>query len=295
MREMREIVLYFMRFEDKYWALFLAGLFLLFVLFLEEKDRKMRERICYVAGFGLFMHLLVFCPLAYDVVTRAFPALESYYETAHLIPCVTVLSFAATAVLLRLREEGFRRMVAMLLGLCLILSLAGDFAYIPFSEEQETYHCDKEEAQTLDMIIEHADSRGNTDTISIWGMEELMRKSPFYHTRFTPIYGKDISTDPEAYSEHIRSMRDGYEKYTRTENTGDDLRDYLDAIAGLWKLYDEVDCDYVIVYVPERQLERAGQEVTLQTEQACQAFEHAGFETVGSTRDKIVFCKKGNE
>lgn len=45
-----DIMLYFMKLEDKYWGLFLAALFLLYIFLFVQKNRRMADGLCYT-GF----------------------------------------------------------------------------------------------------------------------------------------------------------------------------------------------------------------------------------------------------
>lgn len=281
-----------MQLDDKYWALFLVSLFVVAYMMIRGRETEKGFRsLLGLSVYGLAAYLLVFCLPVYALLIHFFPQMESYYELGYMVPMLPVISAAMTVIAVQVQKGEQRRMIGLFAGAVVLLSFAGDFAYVPTNQHEWMYDCTAEEKQVFDMITAHAADREKEDEISIWGMHDLMIKSEFYDEAFAPVYGKDILWDMQAYSENVQSMFEGYEKYCAPDNKAVMLREYLYAIAGLPYLYEETECDYVIVYDPEWQLKQAGKRVNLTKEEVLEIFEERGYEAVGSTQQKIVFAK----
>ena len=113
-------VLHYMRLEDKYWGLFLAGLFVLF--YLRSKETKRLLVLACAAS------LVCICPLtAYELITL-FPALEGYYKLWHMVPAGVVVCAALTLIFERFGQDR-RRQFLFVSGMFVILFFAGEFAY----------------------------------------------------------------------------------------------------------------------------------------------------------------------
>lgn len=284
-----------MQLDDKYWALFLVSLFVIaYMMICGRETKESIESLFRLAVYGLAAYLLVFCLPVYALLIRLFPQMDSYYELGYMVPMLPVISAAMTMIAMRVQKGEQRRLICLFAGAVVLLAFAGDFAYIPTNQHEWMYDCTAEEKQVFDMILAYEAGREQDDEISIWGMHDLMIKSEFYDDAFAPVYGKDILWEKQAYSENVQSMFEGYEKYCSPDNKAVMLREYLYAIAGLPYLYEETECDYVIVYDPEWQLEQSGKRVNLKKEEVLQIFEERGYKAVGSTQQKMVFCKAEN-
>lgn len=291
---MKNPVLFFMQFDDKYWALFLVSVFVIWYLATENvKKGKSGETVMRMTWYGAAAYLLVFCLPLYGILIKIFPQMDSYYELGYVIPLLPVMAAAGTWVVLRAGNDGYRRILGMLAGAIVLLSIAGDFAYVPSHQQPMVYDCTEDEKEVFDMILLHAEERGEEDEILIWGMPDLMIKSMFYDETFVPVYQKDIVTAPQNYNENLQDMYERYGKYVVPSNKADRLREYLGVIAWLPYLYGELQEGYVVVYDPKWQLTQAGNEVDLKKEEVLEIFKERDYETVGSTQRRIVFYKAG--
>ncbi len=288
-----DVVVLFMKLEDKYWGIFLASLFFLYVWQIgsraKQKDVKWP---LFLAVYGLVSYLLFLCPLTYMAVQRFVPHLAGYYELSHVQLMVPVIVLAMTAALLLANEEGRKRAVYLLIGFVLLLMAAGDLAYITPEPSGWAATCSEEEEQALDMLLAHAKENGEQDKIRIWGMDRLMAKSRLYDASFQPVYGKDMADNPGKYSEALQSMYQSYASYDTQTGTSINIGDQLDAIAGLPHIYPETDCEYVILYDPEHQFEDYAEFFGENGFDAVSRVCDLGYESVGRTEHLLLFYRQ---
>jgi len=288
-----DVIVLFMKLEDKYWGIFLVALFFLYVVWLEKRKINRSRRWPFMfAVYGLVSYLVFLSPLTYRAVQKFVPSLSGYYELSHVQLVVPILAVAGTTALLIVNQESRKRAACLLVGLALLLVAAGDFAY--FSPEKSGWKatCNKEEEQVLDMILAHADATGEDGKLRVWGMEKLMAKSRLYNEAFQPIYGKDMGDNPGGYSEQLQIMYRNYSAYDRGDGSSINLGDQLDALACFPYLYEDVDCEYMILHAPEYQFEdytefygKKGFDIE---ERVC----GLGYELVGKTNTMFVFYRQ---
>lgn len=288
-----DVVVLFMKLEDKYWGIFLASLFFLYVWKIgsraKQKDVKWPF---FLAVYGLVSYLLFLCPLTYMAVQRFVPDLAGYYELSHVQLMVPVIVLAMTAALLLANEEGRRRAVYLMIGFVLLFMAAGDLAYITPEPSGWAATCSEEEEQALDMLLAHAKENGEQDKIRIWGMDRLMAKSRLYDASFQPVYGKDMADNPGKYSEALQRMYQSYASYDTQTGTSINIGDQLDAIAGLPHIYPETDCEYVILYEPEHQFEDYAEFFGESGFDAVSRVCDLGYESVGKTEHLLLFYRQ---
>ena len=75
-----DIMLYFMKLEDKYWGLFLAALFLLYIFLFVQKKENGRWLVLY----GFLTYLVFACPLAYRLFADYGGMEKTYYKVSHI-------------------------------------------------------------------------------------------------------------------------------------------------------------------------------------------------------------------
>ncbi len=288
-----DVIVLFMKLEDKYWGVFLAALFFLYLVWVANRKKEKSKRWPLMfAAYGLVSYLVFLCPLTYAAVQKFVPALSGYYEISHIQLVVPILVIAGTTALLLANKEGRVRAVYLLIGLAALLMAAGDLAYITPETTGWKATCSKEEEQALDLILSHAHRNGEDGKLRIWGMEKLMAKSRLYDMAFEPIYGKDMGDNPTKYSEALQIMYSNYSSYDREEASSVNLGDQIDALACFPYLYPETECDYLILYDPEVQFEdydeffgETGFDVT---GRVCDL----GYEQVGRTQNLLLFYRQ---
>ena len=288
-----DVILLFMKLEDKYWGIFLVSLFFLYLLWMEKKvEENAAKKMLFLSVYGLTSYLLFLCPLTYKAVLRFGPSLADYYPLSHIQLSAAVMMLAGTAALLLASREGKKRAAGLLLGLALLLVSAGDFAYL--DPEPSTWRAvsDKEEAQAFDRMLVHAKENGEEGKLRIWGMEPLMAKSRLYDPAFQPLYGKDIADHPEKYSQELLLMYQNYASYDNENVTSINIGDQMDALAGFPNLYPEISCDYLILYAPEYHYadyhEFFGQQAFDVEERICAL----GYEPIGRTEHLLLFYRQ---
>lgn len=288
-----DVVVLFMKLEDKYWGIFLAALLFLYVLWMVSREKQASKKWAFfLAIYGIVSYLLFLCPLTYKAVQRFVPALSGYYELSHVQMMVPVLVLAAVSALeLAGKEEGKRAMYLMV-GFIFLFMAAGDISYITPEPTGWGAVCSKEEAQALDMILLHAEENGEEGKIRIWGMEELMAKSRLYDADFQPVYGKDIAEKPEKYSPSQQSMYQAYSSYDTENGTSINIGDQLDALAGLPYLLSDTDCEYVIFYDPQLQFEDYEEFFGESGFDAVGRVSALGYEPVGRTERLLLFYRQ---
>ena len=289
-----EVTLLFMKMEDKYWGLFLAALFFLFVLCLmyKDKDEKKARNYLFLSLYGVIAYLLFLCPPVYAAVTKLCPQLSGYYELSHVQMMVPVMVIAAVMALEAARKEGKGRMAGLLAGFFVLLAATGDFAYVPAEDAKWQAECSLEEKEAFDLILRHAKDRDDDGRIRIWGMEELMAKSRLYDSDFQPLYGKDIGVSPEKYSALQQAMYQCYSAYDVVDGTAINIKDRLDALSGPPHQYAELDCEYVILHDPKKQFDDYEEFFKDDEFDAVSYFSALGYEAVGRTEHMLLFYRQ---
>lgn len=288
-----DVILLFMKLEDKYWGIFLVALFFLYLLRTEKKtEAGAAKKALFLAIYGLVSYLAFLCPLTYKAVLRFAPALADYYPLSHIQLAVPVMVLAGATALLLSEKEGKKRAVGLLIGFALLLAAAGDFAYLEPEPSTWSAVSDTEEAQAFDMMLVHAKENGEEGKLRIWGMEPLMAKSRIYDAAFQPLYGKDIAQNPEKYSQELQLMYQNYASYDNDNVTSINIGDQMDAIAGFPHLYQETDCDYLILYVPKHHYadyeKFFGEQEFDVKKRVCDL----GYDAVGETEHLLLFYRQ---
>lgn len=288
-----DVIVLFMKLEDKYWGIFLAALFLLYVVWLESRKKSYAKRWPLMFSvYGLVSYLVFLCPLTYQAVQKFVPGISEYYELSHVQLVVPILAVAGTTALVIVNHESRKRAMCLFLGFALLLAAAGDLAYISPETTGWKATCDKEEEQVLDMMLAHSDENGEDGKVRIWGMDKLMAKSRLYDDTFQPIYGKDMEEHPERYSEAMQTMYRNYAAYDKGDGTSVNLGDQIDALACFPYLYPETDCDYLILHSPEYQFEDYaqfyGESGFDMEDRVCPL----GYEFVGRTETMLLFYRQ---
>nr|MBQ8252744.1 hypothetical protein [Lachnospiraceae bacterium] len=289
-----DVVVLFMRVEDKYWGLFLAALVFMLILFLYQRQQGKREALKYLflTIYGAAAYALFLCPPFYRFVTTYIPELSGYYEVSHAQVVVPVLAVAATAALILAYREGRKKALYLGIGFLALLFVSGDFVYLPAETPAYSAECSKEEKEVLELMLGHAEMRGEEGKICFWGMEELMAKSRLYDSSFQPVYGKDISTAPEKYSENQQIMYQGYRSYDVPTGSAVNISEQLDVLSGPPHLFAEPDCDYVILYDPQKQFADYEEYYGEEDFDAVGYFCAYGYEYVGRTENRLVFYRQ---
>ncbi len=287
-----DVVLLFMRLEDKYWGLFLVALFFLFLYAQNRKQEKGTQTFLLLSVYGLVAYLLFLCPWIYEWITKLVPVLSDYYTVSHVQLVVPVLSIAGATALLLAENEGKGKRISLLIGLTALLYFAGDFAYLPSQEDGWKAKASSQEVEIFDLILEHAHQRGEEGKAYIWGMEEIMAKCRLYDAMLCPVYGKDIATVPEKYNEAQNMLYQGYARYDISGGTAINVSDQFDALALLPYQYEQEPCEYVILYDPKTQFEDYKEYFKKKEFDAVGHFSALGYEHVGSTKTMLLFYKK---
>lgn len=301
--EQMELTLYFMRLEDKYWGLFLLGVFVLF--YLGKKETKGLLRLTLVTA------CVCLCPLTAYGLTLLFPSLKDYYHLWHMVPAGVVVC-AALTILSKEWCESRRRTAAFLLGVFVILYFAGEFAYTSADAwNDDASFLGKEEAGVYEMILEDMDKEKKTDA-ALWGPYKIMADSRVYSFSLSPIYGKDIASGSTVYSDSLVSLYQGYSTYEAVEGPAENMEEQVMAIANCLNVFPEVSCDYVVMINPAAKVADWGEvskenakkadtvnETDAANEQALidkvrnidtiWIFEELGYEYVGETESLLVF------
>lgn len=288
-----DVILLFMKLEDKYWGIFLVALFFLYLLWTEKKtEAGATKKALFLAVYGLASYLVFLCPLTYKAVLRFAPSLADYYPLSHIQLAVPVMVLAGATALLLAAKEGKKRAAGLLIGFALLLAAAGDFAYLEPAPSSWSAVSEREEAEVFDMMLAHAKENGEEGKLRIWGMEPLMAKSRIYDAAFQPLYGKDIAQNPGKYSQELQLMYQNYASYDNENVTSINIGDQMDAIAGFPHLYPETDCDYLILYVPKYHYadyeEFFGEKGFNVKKRVCPL----GYESVGKTEHLLVFYRQ---
>ena len=294
-----ELTLYFMRYEDKYWGVFLLALFLLF--YMRKRETK-----------GLFWMALLLsgiclCPLTAYGITRLIPALEGYYYLWHMVPTAVVVC-VAFVILKEQWGDTRRRSLVLVLGVFVILFFAGEFSYTSADAwNDDVSFVGKEQVQVYDMILEDMKEQGQ-DTASFWGPQKMMADSRVYSALLRPIYGKDISNGAGNYGASLMGMYQGYATFETSEGVTENMEEQIMALANCLNVFEDVSCDYVVMVKPAEKVENWEYEKEELTEEQLARnqelekmaldidtvwiFEQLGYEYVGDSDSLYVFRRR---
>lgn len=282
-----DITLYFMKLEDKYWAVFLASLLILCLL---QGKRKACGKWYVTACYGLLAYLAVLCPLTYRLFARLSAQTERYYELGHtwLVILVLPLTFAAVWAYLSERENAKKEKLYLAVGGFLILLVAGKIVSLSPDEASAAGYGIYSQAQTkgYDMILADAAENGFSDDITLWGPFDFMSDSRVYNASFLPVYGKDIADNENAYGEIARTLYQGYTRYEAKDSLIINKDQQLWSIALFMNLYDEAACRYVVIIDPASQ----GSDVCAQD-----IFAACKFVYIGQTGDLQIYRYTGKD
>ena len=283
-----DIVVLFMRVEDKFWGLFLVALFFFFLVWLSEK----KVNYLFAAVYGTAAYALFLCPPVYHLVTGYIPALSGYYEMSHGQAMVPIMAMAGATALVFAYREGKEKAVYLAVGLFLLLCVAGDFVYLPAQEEGWSVECDKEEKEVLDLVLAHGKETDDDEKLRIWAMEDLMAKCRLYDSALVPVYGKNIGISPEKYSENQLMMYRAYDSYDTQTGTSANIDEQFAVMSGPPQQFGELDCEYVVLYDPKYQFEDYKKYFQEKDFDAVGYFCGFGYEFVGRTETMLVFYKQ---
>lgn len=180
-----DIMLYFMKLEDKYWGLFLAALFLLYIfLFVQKKQEDGRWLVLY----GFLTYLVFACPLAYRLFADYGGMEKNYYKVSHIELVVPVLCLALALAWQKIRVYRKKILPLFELGMVILFVFSGTLVYTQAGSRMPVQGCYREqEKEAYDLMLADA---GDADAVTFWGPSELMAKSRIYSGRLQPIYGK---------------------------------------------------------------------------------------------------------
>lgn len=268
-----DVVLYFMRWEDKYWGLFLISLFLLFCLGSAKKE------MLRLSVYGILSYLVFLCPLTYKVFEKLTKNGDEYYRVSYLWLSVFVLGLAVTTGFSFFKEDKKRKII-YIVSLLVLLVLCGDFAF--FHMGKITFGKGlfvKAERECYELVLN--DAKAKTDNeIYIWGPSDWMAKSRVYNPDIKPIYGKDIADHPDRYIPEYQMMYQGYASYEDENSLLINKDQQLEAIANTLHLFENVPVDYVVVIDPKSQ----GTEFD-----AVQIFTEQQYEYIGKSGNYMIF------
>lgn len=281
-----DIILYFMKLEDKYWGIFLVAVVFLFAV--GERQKKQEE--WYMAAcYGMLSYLVFICPLTYKLMSKVLPDSNNYYELSHiwLVIAIVPLAFSAAWELLSQKGDRRREKLYLAMGGFLVLFFAGQLVYTDLEAKPDQYGVyDSAQTQVYDMILADAESIGCQDDITLWGPSALMAKSRIYDASFLPVYGKDIAQSEDNYSDTAKILYHGYSAYEAPDSLVINKDQQLWAIALFMNMYDEAACRYVVIFDPKSQ----GSDVD-----AGVIFAECNFDMVGQADDLQVYRYNGKD
>ena len=279
-----DIIAYFVRWEDKYWGLFLAGLFVLLYVLVTDPACDGRRRKAALVIYGLAAYLLVLCPPVYRLLHSLGVSDAAYERLLHIWQYPVLLPVAAAVLADRaVQKKETGRAALFFGGLLLIFALAGSLGIEDL--QAGTFSASLPDAQTAEsyrLILADSDVRGQKAVI--WGPADWMAESRMFNKDLYPVYGKDILQDPGRYSQTQIAMKDGYDRYEDPDSPLINKEDQLGAIANTLRLYPDQPCCYVAVYDPRRQ----GADVD-----ADSVFVQCGYELTGVSGDLRIYHFNG--
>ncbi len=286
-----DIISYFLRWEDKYWGLFLAALFVFaFVAFsvYKDTDRRAAGRCLSASVYGLLGYLLLLCPLVYkDAVLAGFSDTE-YERFFHIWIYPLILPAAGALIATLSCKKGEHKRAALLAaGFLMLFFVAGDMALVsPKASYISADLVGGKMQESYEMILEDA-AKQNVQP-RIWGPSEWMAKSRMYDSALLPSYGKDIAGAPEKYSETQRLMKNGYDSFENAESPRVNMEDQIGAIANLPNVLADAPVSYVAMIDP------ASLESDIQVD-ADAVFAACGYTYLGSAGDLRIYRYNNGE
>ena len=285
-----DILALFLKWEDKYWGLYLAGVFLLTVFVLqtprgtESADSGTRKRAAALGLYGIAGYLLVICPLTYRLMLRLGGTDREYEKLLYIWQYPVLLPlFGALAARLAVRRGEKKRAALLVAGMAVILFVAGDFVPAHFSPQKlSPWLVSQQWQEGYRMILEDSDVRGQK--AYIWGPYDWMASGRIFHKDLYPVYGKDIAQDVAKYSQAQQEMYRGYESYEDPDSPVVNKEDQLGAIANMPRLYPEQEFAYVVVYDPAAQ----GLKIDVDG-----IFASCGYELTGVSQDLRIYHFNG--
>ena len=133
-----DIMLYFMKLEDKYWGLFLAALFLLYIiLFVQKKQEDGRWLVLY----GFLTYLVFACPLAYRLFADYGGMEKTYYKVSHIELVVPVLCLALALAWQKIRVYRKKILPLFELGMVILFVFSGTLVYTQAGSRMPVQGC----------------------------------------------------------------------------------------------------------------------------------------------------------
>jgi hypothetical protein len=207
---------------------------------------------------------------------------ESRYELVSHIWLFSLILPLASALVLSFAKEKKQKVFAALM-LAAVFFLAGDFFLIPEAKQLGSSLSYGAYEESYKSILEDANSRGQSPVI--WGPSEWMAMSRVLSGEMIPVYGKDITSSPEKYSEQALSLKQGYDSYEDPNSPLENKDDQIGALGNLLLLYPETGCHYLAVTDPES----LGLSFTAE-----EILGPLGYEKVTKAGDLVVFFCAGN-
>lgn len=290
-----KVLRYFMRYEDKYWGIFLVAILFLYLIANTKYVAKEKKRY-YIIGaiYGAVSYLVFLCPWTYKLwETLGFDSARYYLLSISwmLIVWIPVAVAAATNCLGILYAEdtkkGMWKQVCLWIGVILLFAASGRFAYFHMDTKPKVLGVyDEQQQKAYDLILQDAKERGFESDMTIWGPYDFMAKSRIYDARLTPIYGKDIVDDSAPYDTALRTLYNGYTAYEAEDELAENKDQQLAAIAYFMDAFVVAPCRYITVYDPYQQ----GFSIDAKT-----IFETYGYEMVGQAGGLQVYRLLGKE
>lgn len=284
-----EILRYFMRWEDKYWGLYLVALLFLW-LETKESEEMSQSRLWVATLFGAVSYLVFVCPLTYQAISLTGFDMDFYYVLSHIWLLLFFLPMAVLFAFRCMEDKGKKlsvRQITFLLGFLLILVTIGDFAYLKMDKKPSVLGVyQPDEVGAYELVLQDAGLHGYEEDMTIWGPYDWMAKSRIYDTRLTPIYGKDIANEDAPYDPRLKTLYVGYTGYEAQDSLTINKDQQLSAIAYFMDAFLEAPCRYVAVFDPKVQ----GSDVDAKV-----IFENYGYEMVGQAGSMQVYRFLGKE
>lgn len=282
-----EVLRYFMRWEDKYWGLYLVSLLFLWIYAKHQKESK-KVIFQVVSIYGAVSYLVFVCPFTYQLFASVKGSLgiepSLYYIFSHIWLLPVILPFTFSIVLDFLRQGETQRgkeRIYFILGCLCILCAIGKLAYVNMDEKKAVMNIyTADEVAAYELVLADAKALGFEQDMTIWGPHEWMSKSRIYDTRLIPIYGKDIVSESAAYDPNLRVLYVGYTGYEDQDSLLINKEQQLSAIAYFMDAFTVAPCRYVAVFDPKAQgLALDAKEI----------FEKYGYVMVGQAGDMQVY------
>lgn len=218
---------------------FLAGIYLLALLYLwlTEKDRRRRVVFVYAPTLILF---LFFCPLFRKVFVRLMEDSETYYRLLWLLQMSIVSAYGLIRLMGRHRRIG-------LAAVCLAVVACGDYVYDSehISRAQNAYHLPQEAIDIVDMIepetgritvLVPADliyyvRQYSTDIELPYGREMLIARWDYYNAMYEAMEEAEVIDTP-AFADLARTYPCAYVILKEDREIREPLTDYGYSVYG---------------------------------------------------------------